>query len=210
MEIWKTITIQNKPNLSDLKVSDYAQDMLKKVEFPVKEQTINLVKVTLSDWFGEKYPTTDEIYARAKSEGLDLCPPQVGPQLRVDYMDQPSGEWLYIGMSQISDSGGGPCVFRLGHGDGGLWLDDYWANPVNDWYPRDQFVFSSRKSDTLTLRPSDPLEKIKKENIVCKDYTHDFKHLKRVGRADWRCPKCNDNVMFLLVTAYEAGIDLTE
>jgi len=44
----------------------------------------------------------------------------------------------------------------------------------------------------------------------CNDFNHDFKHLKRYGRADWRCPKCDTNVMLLLVTAQQAGIDLTE
>lgn len=50
-------------------------------------------------------------------------------------------------------------------------------------------------------------EKVKKE---CEVFNHDFKHLKRYGRADWRCPKCGKNVMILLVYAYDAGIDLTK
>lgn len=44
----------------------------------------------------------------------------------------------------------------------------------------------------------------------CENLDHDFKHLKRYGRADWRCPKCGDNVMLLIVLAQQAGIDLTE
>lgn len=42
---------------------------------------------------------------------------------------------------------------------------------------------------------------------LCKNLQHDFKNLKRFGRADWRCPKCGDNVMLLLLYMYEAGID---
>jgi ribosomal protein L37AE/L43A len=49
-----------------------------------------------------------------------------------------------------------------------------------------------------------------KKKFDCKNLQHDFKHLKRYGRADWRCPKCGENVMLLLVYAYEAGIDLTK
>lgn len=45
---------------------------------------------------------------------------------------------------------------------------------------------------------------------TCDTLNHDFKHLKRFGRADWRCPKCGENVMLLLVYAYQAGIDLTK
>ena len=46
----------------------------------------------------------------------------------------------------------------------------------------------------------------KKCDILC----HDFKNLVRHGRADWRCPKCGENVMLLLVYATQAGLDLTE
>jgi hypothetical protein len=44
----------------------------------------------------------------------------------------------------------------------------------------------------------------------CKNFNHDFKNLKRRGRADWRCPLCGENVMLLLVFAADAGIDLTK
>ena len=44
----------------------------------------------------------------------------------------------------------------------------------------------------------------------CLNLQHDFKHLKRYGRADWRCPICGENVMLLLVFAQEVGIDLTK
>ena len=39
---------------------------------------------------------------------------------------------------------------------------------------------------------------------------HDYENLKRCGRADWRCPKCGDDVMLELAVAYEAGVDLTK
>ena len=44
----------------------------------------------------------------------------------------------------------------------------------------------------------------------CKNLQHDFKHLKRFGRADWRCLKCGENVMLLLVFASQVDIDLTK
>lgn len=50
----------------------------------------------------------------------------------------------------------------------------------------------------------------KKPETKCGVSDHDFKHLKRYGRADWRCPKCQENVMILLVLAADAGIDLTK
>ena len=44
----------------------------------------------------------------------------------------------------------------------------------------------------------------------CKNFNHDFKNLKRYGRADWRCPRCGENVILLLVLAQQTGIDLTQ
>ena len=157
-EIWKTITINKKPQTEGINISSYANDMLKKVKWN-KKQTLDLVKVTVKELFNDdNCHTTDEIFAKAKEQGLDLCPPQVGLQLRVEYKDQPMNEWLYMGMKLMTDSFGYPNVFGLARNDDGLWLHDRWAEPVNQWHPKDGFVFSLRKSFKLKpLESLDPL-----------------------------------------------------
>ncbi len=136
-------------------VSPWAQEIWNKVKYPVKKQTIDLVKITVGELFDDtNIHTTKEIYAKAKKMGLDLCPPQVGPQLRFDYKDQPEGEWLTVAMKPIADSDGGPSVFDVGRFGDDLRLDDRWTRPDNEWDPGNRFVFSVRKSlDSLTLRP---------------------------------------------------------
>ncbi len=82
----------------------------------------------------------------AEELGLELCPPQVGPELRLSYKDQTYGEYLRIAMKQITDSYGYPDVFSLGRSGGGLWLDNCWAFPDYEWRPDDGFVFRLRKN----------------------------------------------------------------
>jgi hypothetical protein len=157
-EIWKTITINKKPSTKGINISSYASDMLKKVKWN-KKQTLDLVKVTVQDLFNdENIHTTDEIFAKAKEQGLDLCPPQVGLQLRVEYKDQPMNEWLYMGMKPITDSDGNPDVFRLGRLTDGTWLGSDWAEPDGQWDPKHEFVFSLRKFDSLELKPLESLD----------------------------------------------------
>jgi hypothetical protein len=92
---------------------------------------------------GAKY---SEIRARALELGLglELCPAEVGPALRLAYKDQPRGEWLIIAMNTISVSDGDLRVFRVGHDDGGLWLGGDYRRPGDFWRSDRRFVFVRR------------------------------------------------------------------
>ncbi len=48
--------------------------------------------------------------------------------------------------SHNTDSDGNPNVFKLEHNDDGLWLNDNWAKPDNEWNPDNKFVFRLRNS----------------------------------------------------------------
>ena len=49
------------------------------------------------------------------------------------------------GISYITDRDGNPNVFKLKRNEGGLWLNDNWANSDNHWNPDNEFVFALRK-----------------------------------------------------------------
>ena len=133
-------------------ISDYARSMLQKREFIVnsKSEKLNLIKLKVQDLGFSDSATTDEIYKRANELGLELCPPEVGPHLRLNYekvfsREQAKGEYLKIAMKQITVSIGCPNVFDVyRYDDGKRWLNNHWAKPDYSWYPECEFVFSRK------------------------------------------------------------------
>lgn len=111
-------------------------------------EELKLVRLTVADLGFQTCVTTDQIYERAQALGLELCPPDTGPNYRLQYKDQPLNEWVYIGMKQITDSVGNPSVFSLGRYGDVLWLSHYGTNGDYQWNPDDEFVFRFRKVGT--------------------------------------------------------------
>jgi hypothetical protein len=63
-----------------------------------------------------------DIYARAVALGFELCPAEVGPALRLNYLDQPIGEFLHIAMTPVARFSGELVDFTVGNGGAGLLL----------------------------------------------------------------------------------------
>lgn len=124
-------------------ISEYGQDILQKTEFSHEGKTYNLVQFTVEQLGFPDGATTDEIYAKADELGLDLCPAEVGPLLRLSYTGT---DWKFIAMKQITDRYGFPSVFDLGSGDAELELDGHRAKPGYRWHGHKEFVFVSRKT----------------------------------------------------------------
>lgn len=119
------------------KISDYARHMMKPKEFKTAKdpEQADLVRLQVGDLFGDQdVHTTDDIYEKADELGLELCPAEVGPHLRLKLKDQPMGEWFHIAMKQIAGPPDGSLfVFYLERYDGGLWLSGHWARPTDEW-----------------------------------------------------------------------------
>jgi hypothetical protein len=62
------------------------------------------------------------IYARAQQLGFGLAAAEVAPQLRLQYFDQPIGEFLLIGMEPIETWKGEPVILNVANGGAGLIL----------------------------------------------------------------------------------------
>ena len=154
--VWKTLILgKDAKNAADferlikgkgMRIGDYAIDIFSKPEFKVadREQEVDLVRVSVEQMgFAKEEVTRQEIYRRAIKLGLELCPCEVGPALRLSYEDQPDKEWLFIGMETIADSQKDMVIFRVGNGDGNLWLRCYCSNTGNTWRPHSVTLRSS-------------------------------------------------------------------
>jgi hypothetical protein len=54
-----------------------------------------------------------DVYERARRVGLELCPAEVGLQLRLEYRNQPLGEALDIAMEPVATYSGDPTILTL-------------------------------------------------------------------------------------------------
>ncbi len=129
------------------RIGDWANDILDKPAFTVaiEEIELDLIVVNVAELGFKNGATRKRIYARAKELGLDLCPAEVGPQLRLQYKDQSNGEWLVVAMEPITDSDGSLELFRVERLGSALWLRSYYGRPDDVWPADYRFVFSRRK-----------------------------------------------------------------
>lgn len=123
----------------NIHLTDWGENILYKTEFSREDKTYELVQFTAEQLGFPNGATTDEIYAKAKELGLDLCPAEVGPHLRLKYEGK---DWKLIAMKQITYRVGSPGVFSLSWGGGQLILHANYAKPDDGWGPNDEFIFS--------------------------------------------------------------------
>lgn len=125
-------------------ISDWANQLMESRAFTVLEETehADLVRLTVKDLGFAEGGTTNQIYKKVEELGLELCPAEAGPALRLA-TDDP--DYILIAMKQIADRGGYPGVFLLSLDVGGLKLDAGDAWPESRWSPDSQFVFLLRK-----------------------------------------------------------------
>ena len=88
------------------RVGDWGGDILKKVVVAREPTEIELVRVTVAELGFPDEATRDQIYNAGLKLGWQLCPAEVGPQLRLQYPEQPNGEWDLVAMYPIADSRG--------------------------------------------------------------------------------------------------------
>ncbi len=106
------------------------------------EATLALVNTSPADLGLKNNAKREDIHAQAFKHGLDLCPAEVGPQLRLQYLDQPEGEWLIIAMNPIGDLYGYPHSFHIEHDAGNLWLNGDISHVDKKWDIESRWIFA--------------------------------------------------------------------
>ena len=137
-QIWKTIKLGTSLKTADdfrraLKQAGcklgnkWGNDVIDQCAFTASETETDadLVVISVAELGFKNGATRTDIYTRAQELGLSLCPAEVGPQLRLQYTNQPKGEWLLVAMEPIADSVGNLDVFSVEHDDNGLLLYGY-------------------------------------------------------------------------------------
>jgi hypothetical protein len=95
-----------------------------------------------------------EIFRRAAELGLSLCPLELGPYFRLQYLDQPEGYWgfpvtkhrappgsITIASQPVTDDDKFPKGFYLRRIQGVLWLRGYVSDDLHVYDPDDHLAF---------------------------------------------------------------------
>ena len=123
------------------KISDYAKDMLTKVNWKEKlKDSYEIVSISVGDLFKDKESHTyKDIKEKAKEFNLDLVPASLAPEIRSSYPK--SGDYSVLAMEAIRDRGGSLSLFDCHEGDSESWLSSSNGDDDNEWIDYTRFFF---------------------------------------------------------------------
>lgn len=119
--------------------------------------SLQTIELTVEDLGFLEGANTTQIYKRAGELGLELCPLELGPYLRLEYLDQlegysvnplqqqqaPSGS-ITIASEVLTEDPEFPKGFYIRRINGVLWLRGYCADYLHVWNPNDHFIFCQK------------------------------------------------------------------
>ena len=132
--VWKTITVGKFANSFALidaldaagcSIGGAAGEILARPSFTLSATKIDVELFAVSAaelGFRAGTASLADIYARAQQLGFELAAAEVAPQLRLQYFDQPIGEFLTIGMEPIRTWNGELAIVAVANGGSGLML----------------------------------------------------------------------------------------
>jgi hypothetical protein len=157
---WTKSQLIEKLQQSFIMMNEYGERLFADDRFTTSEikYTLPTVELTVSDLGFPDGATTAQIFSKARELGLELCPLELGPYLRMEYLDQTegySGDFLQrhqapsgsitIASEILTEDDDFPKGFYLRKINGVLWLRGYRADNLHVWNPDDHFVFCHNK-----------------------------------------------------------------
>ena len=148
--------LKHKLQQCSIRMNEYGIKLLDDDKFiisPTKRQ-LETVEILVRNLGFTDGATTSQLFQMADTFGLQLCPIDLGPFLRIQYLDQPetytsspekgnqapSGS-LTIASEALSEDDLFPKGFYLRNIEGELWLRGYIADDLHVWNPYDRFIF---------------------------------------------------------------------
>jgi hypothetical protein len=168
LQIWRTITLgaykgvdayRDALDSAGIKIGDSAGEILGQPAFPyaTMKTDVELVLFSTAELGVESDETSlSDVYKRARQAGLELCPAEVGPQLRLHYRNQPLGETLDIAMEPVATYSGSPTILTLGNWGTGLLLIGRDGRSESMVSRISRFVFALPTNGRLEAMRDDP------------------------------------------------------
>ncbi|SFC93389.1 helicase [Bacillus sp. UNCCL81] len=144
---------------ASISMNEYGEMLLKDEHFTISKSKYSLqtVELTVGDLGFLEGATTPQIYKKAKELNLQLCPLELGPYLRLSYLDQPEGfagnsvkqhqapsGSITIASEALSEDEDFPKGFYIRRINGVLWLRGYRADHLHVWNNDNHFIFCQK------------------------------------------------------------------
>jgi hypothetical protein len=150
--VWKRITlgryggvnaVREALDAARVRVGDMADEIIGRPAFSFSTipVTVDLVVLTPADLGFAHDASFANIERRATQLGLELCPAEVGPLLRLAYLEQPVGEFVRIAMKPVTTYSGLPMTLTVANGGTGPLLISGQSSPDLEFTPKSKFVF---------------------------------------------------------------------
>lgn len=143
-----------------ISLNEFGEKLICDDKFTTSESkySLTIVELSVRNLGFPDGATMPQLFKQANELGLELCPLELGPYLRLEYLDQPEGNIgnllqqnqapsgsITIASEIIKDDDDFPKGFYLRKIDGVLWLRGYLADNLHVWKPEDQFIFRQTK-----------------------------------------------------------------
>ncbi|MDN4607243.1 helicase [Sporosarcina highlanderae] len=118
-----------------------------------RKYIVETVEIAVQDLGFLEGGTITQIFEKANQLGLKLCPLELGPYLRLAYLDQPEANLnghqqhkapygsITVASQILTENHDLPKGFYLRRIDGVLWLRGYVCDDTHIWEPDDHFIF---------------------------------------------------------------------